>query len=109
MCSRPGFRMAASGQPPPMESSAGHPGCPKRMVFGPCGGVRDDGACEVAAHRCVFLDQPLVEWPGPAAGGPPRPVPDGRPTVLADLSVTPYDPASVRRIVGILAPSADGL
>jgi 5,10-methylenetetrahydrofolate reductase len=79
------------------------------MVFGPCGGVRDDGACEVAAHPCVFLDQPLVEWPGPAAGGPSRPVPDGRPTILVDLSVTPYDPASVRRIVGILAPSCNGL
>ncbi|MGZ6874678.1 MAG: methylenetetrahydrofolate reductase C-terminal domain-containing protein, partial [Blastococcus sp.] len=31
-------------------------GCPKRMVFGPCGGVRDDGGCELADHRCVFLD-----------------------------------------------------
>jgi 5,10-methylenetetrahydrofolate reductase len=79
------------------------------MVFGPCGGVRDDGACEVADHPCAFLDRPLVEWPGPAAAGAGRPVHDGRPTVLADLSVHPYDPASVRRIVGILAPSADGL
>ena len=34
-------------------------GCPKRMVFGPCGGVRDDGRCEVAEHACVFLAPPL--------------------------------------------------
>ena len=45
-------------------------GCPKRMVFGPCGGVRDDGRCELAEHPCVFLDAPLVPLAGPprAAG-----------------------------------------
>ena len=83
------------------------------MVFGPCGGVRDDGRCELAEHRCVFLDEPLVRWPDPpvapttsstlldrAAAGP---------VVLADLSVAAFDPASVRRIVGVLASVADGL
>jgi 5,10-methylenetetrahydrofolate reductase len=79
------------------------------MVFGPCGGVRADGGCEVADHRCVFLDQPLVQWEGPATTGAGRPLPDGRPSVLTDLSVDAYDPASVRRVVGILAPSSDGL
>jgi 5,10-methylenetetrahydrofolate reductase len=92
-----------------MDHLAGHLGCPKRMIFGPCGGVRDDGGCEVADHRCVFLDQPLVEWPGPETSRPGIPLADCRPAVLADLSVDAYDPASVRRIVGILAPSADGL
>src|SRR4051794_28068436 len=88
-------------------------GCPKRMVFGPCGGVRDDGRCELAEHPCVFLGDPLVRWPGPpvvstasstllerAAAGP---------VVLADLSVAAFDPASVRRVVAVLAPVTDGL
>ncbi len=29
--------------------------CPKSMTFGPCGGVRQDGACEVDARPCPFL------------------------------------------------------
>jgi hypothetical protein len=93
-------------QPPP--APAGRLGCPKRMVFGPCGGVRDDERCELAEHRCVFLGQPVVAWPGPAveASGPR---PGTGPLVLADLSVAPFDPASVRRIVGVLAPVCDGL
>jgi 5,10-methylenetetrahydrofolate reductase len=90
-------------------------GCPKRMVFGPCGGVRDDEGCEVAEHRCVFVGQPLVAWPG---ASPPLPAPrpgslldtaGTRPVVLTDLSVVPYDPESLRRIVGVLGPVSDGL
>lgn len=87
-------------------------GCPKRMVFGPCGGVRDDGRCELAEYPCVFLDQPLVRWPDPPVQSTPSPVP-GRaarpPAVLVDLSVAPYDPTSVRRVVDLLAPVTDGL
>jgi 5,10-methylenetetrahydrofolate reductase len=93
----------------------GRPGCPKRMVFGPCGGVRPDERCEVAEHRCVFAGEPLVEWTGPT-----RPAPAARPgglldratrgpVVLADLSVPPFDRAALRRVVGILGPGADGL
>src|SRR3954453_6271654 len=94
---------------------AGRPGCPKRMVFGPCGGVRDDGACEVAAHRCVFAGPPLVRWAGePVPAPPPRPGgllerARSRPVVLADLTVRPYDRGSVRRVVGLLAPAADAV
>jgi hypothetical protein len=83
------------------------------MVFGPCGGVGDDGRCELADHPCVFLDEPLVRWPDP----PIRPMTPSTlldraatgPVVLADLSVTPFEPASVRHVVGVLAPVADGL
>lgn len=85
------------------------------MVFGPCGGVRDDERCEVAEHRCVFLGSPLPGWPAP----PPAPVvpPPGslldvagpRAVVLTDLTVAPYDPASLRRVVQVLAPVSDGL
>src|SRR3954466_6684672 len=76
------------------------------MVFGPCGGVRDDGRCEVAEHPCVFLDAPIVRWSEPPVQ-PTAPV--DCPLVLADLSVTPFDPASVRRVVRVLAPVSDGL
>jgi 5,10-methylenetetrahydrofolate reductase len=36
--------------------------CPKRMTYGPCGGVDFDGSCEVSPHRCVFLDVDTVRW-----------------------------------------------
>jgi 5,10-methylenetetrahydrofolate reductase len=98
-----------------VEDGAGRLGCPKGMVFGPCGGVRDDGRCEIAEHRCVFVDGPLVVWPDlPQPVPPPRPgsllqrVTD-RPVVLVDLTVAPYDRDSVRRVVEVLAPVADGL
>ncbi|WP_324275760.1 methylenetetrahydrofolate reductase [Blastococcus brunescens] len=97
----------------PESSAAGRLGCPKRMVFGPCGGVREDERCELAEHRCVFLDAPLVRWPGAA---PDPPVRSGllaraaeAPVVLTDLSVPAFDTAAVRRVVGVLGPVSDGL
>jgi 5,10-methylenetetrahydrofolate reductase len=99
----------------PETATAGRLGCPKRMVFGPCGGVRDDERCELNDHRCVFLDSPLVTWSDPPRPRP-EPAPDGLlaraaagPVVLTDLSVIPFDPASVRRVVGVLAPVSDAL
>lgn len=38
--------------------------CPKRMEYGPCGGVEFDGTCEVGDFRCVFLDVDTVRWHG---------------------------------------------
>ncbi|SEP24327.1 methylenetetrahydrofolate reductase C-terminal domain-containing protein [Trujillonella endophytica] len=90
-------------------------GCPKHMVFGPCGGVRADERCEVAEHRCVFVDEPAMPWPDEP---PPAPAPRpgslldraaSGPVVLTDLSVVPYDPQSLRRVVDVLAPVSDGL
>ncbi len=85
------------------------------MVFGPCGGVRDDGRCEVAEHDCVFLAPPLPRWtaarlPAPTArpGGLLQRARRG-PVVLTDLTVTPFDRASVRAVVGALAPVSDAL
>ncbi|SFP15589.1 Methylene-tetrahydrofolate reductase C terminal [Geodermatophilus dictyosporus] len=98
-----------------MDDARRRTGCPKRMVFGPCGGVRDDGRCEVAEHRCVFLDDPAPHWDAPApAPAPPRPGSlldraRTRPVVLTDLTVAPYDPASLRRVVAVLAPVSNGL
>ena len=99
----------------PSGRDAERPGCPKRMVFGPCGGVRDDGRCELAEHPCVFLDPPLPRWDGPVPPAP-RPAPAGLlaraaagPVVLTDLTVRPFDRASVRSVVAALAPVSDGL
>lgn len=43
--------------------------CPKTMTNGPCGGVADDGSCEVASdHRCVWWDardEAVVTRPSP--------------------------------------------
>src|SRR4051794_32107812 len=38
-------------------------GCPKRMVFGPCGGVRSGGGCEVDERPCPFVPEPAPTWP----------------------------------------------
>jgi 5,10-methylenetetrahydrofolate reductase len=90
-------------------------GCPKRMVFGPCGGVRDDGRCELAEHACVFLAPPLPRWPAPTPPAP-APRPGGllerarrSPVVLTDLTVAPFDRGSIRSVVRVLAPVSDGL
>ena len=41
--------------------------CPKHMVHGPCGGVADDGGCEVAGVRCPYAH--VVRWAGPERAG----------------------------------------
>ncbi|WP_420451820.1 methylenetetrahydrofolate reductase C-terminal domain-containing protein [Ilumatobacter sp.] len=47
---------------------SGDPACPKEMVHGPCGGVRDDGGCEVEGIACPFADATSpVAWAGPDA------------------------------------------
>src|SRR4051812_49401609 len=83
------------------------------MVFGPCGGGWDDGRGELAEYPCAFLDAPLVRWPGTPVGPAATCTLLDRaargPVVLTDLSVVPFDPVSVRRVVGILAPVSDGL
>ncbi|WP_165438382.1 methylenetetrahydrofolate reductase [Pseudonocardia sediminis] len=89
-------------------------GCPKHMTYGPCGGVRADLGCEVAPVPCPFATAPgPVPWAGPPA--PPRPEPDlfvrtrGRPVVLTDLSVPPYDAATLQRTVSVLAGACDAI
>lgn len=89
-------------------------GCPKRMTFGPCGGVRDDATCEMQDRPCPFatLDT-VVPWTEPT----PESLPDssllaalstGR-AVLTDLSLPAYDSAALRSIVGILRDSCDAV
>lgn len=50
--------------------------CPKQMVFGPCGGVRTGGACEIGDRACPFVHvvprsptaRPAVPLPFDATG-----------------------------------------
>jgi 5,10-methylenetetrahydrofolate reductase len=79
--------------------------CPKRMVFGPCGGVRPDGACEVVLDELCVFDRE-VEWAGPDR----EPVSLPRvPLVLADFTSAPFDVAGHHRVAEILAPVADAV
>jgi methylenetetrahydrofolate reductase (NADPH) len=89
-----------------MHSATAMPGCPKRMVFGPCGGVRVDGGCEMIAAQCVFASLPEpVPWPGSLPAR--RPVTP--PLVLTDLSVPPADATTLAATVRTLAPTCDAL
>jgi 5,10-methylenetetrahydrofolate reductase len=89
--------------------------CPKRMVYGPCGGVRPDLRCEMADGTCVFVGSEPRAWEGPTASAPL--VPPGslldtagrRSVVLTDLTVRPFDAGSVTEVVGLLAGSCDGV
>lgn len=90
------------------------PGCPKSMVHGPCGGVRDDLSCELGSFPCAFGDRAeAVAWDGP----PHAPVASSElltalaagPVVLSDLTVPAYDRAAVARVTEVLRGSADAL
>jgi 5,10-methylenetetrahydrofolate reductase len=103
------------------------------MIYGPCGGVRDDLSCEMGAFRCPFTERAPVEWlPDPGLSGgrelaaemaragillSEHPSPDDsllttasvRPVVLTDFTVRPYDPGSVAEVARALAGSCDAL
>jgi 5,10-methylenetetrahydrofolate reductase len=75
------------------------------MVYGPCGGVRSDLGCEMAPHRCVFVDAPPRSWQGAHVTAPAI----AAPTVLADLTVRPYDAREVAELAGLLAGACDAV
>lgn len=79
-------------------------GCPKRMEFGPCGGVRPDGQCEMRSGPCVF--DHAVPWSGPSPAR--RPV-AAVPLVLTDFSCTPFDRGDVAATAAVLASSCDAV
>ena len=77
--------------------------CPKRMQFGPCGGVRPDGQCEMREGPCAFPD--VVPW----SGVQPAPRPAPAPLVLTDFSCAPFDEADVSATAAMLAQSCDAV
>lgn len=90
------------------------PGCPKRMVFGPCGGVRADGGCEMVSAPCVF--DRLTELPEGLLGGAASEVSSSQaqgqflvPMILTDLSVPPADAVTLRSTARLLAQSCDAM
>ena len=86
------------------------------MVYGPCGGVRVGGGCEMVPGACVFED--LTEPSDGLLGDLAAPFQDsvgqraGRfsaPVILTDLSVPPGDAATLRAVARLLAPSCDAV
>jgi methylenetetrahydrofolate reductase (NADPH) len=81
--------------------------CPKHMVYGPCGGVRAGGGCELDdALSCPFVGSELVRWAGKAA------IPAAAfdiPRVMTDLRVRAYDAVGIRKVAAIVGSTADAV
>lgn len=89
--------------------------CPKKMTFGPCGGVRDDASCEVHPVPCPFAARAEpVPWPGGPGAVVAAPselgtaLRGGR-AILTDFTVPAYDSASVAEMTRVLAGSCDAV
>ncbi|GAA4828982.1 methylenetetrahydrofolate reductase C-terminal domain-containing protein [Actinomycetospora corticicola] len=78
------------------------------MRYGPCGGVRPSGACELdEALPCPWTSgDPVLAWDGPE---PDAPAVVDPPVVLSDLAVPARDPATLRAVATRLADGADAV
>jgi methylenetetrahydrofolate reductase (NADPH) len=80
-----------------------HEGCPKHMVMGPCGGVREGGGCEVVPGPCVF-ESPAT-WPEPVPAVALR----RAPLILADYTANSYSVPMLTTVAGALAAQCDAV
>jgi methylenetetrahydrofolate reductase (NADPH) len=98
------------------------PGCPKHMVYGPCGGVRDDLSCEMTPVPCPFaqLAEPIRFARETRVGTADVPsvavdrstlieAARTRAVVLTDLSVVPFDRSSIAAVLSALAGTCDAV
>ena len=73
------------------------------MQYGPCGGVKPDGECEMRPGPCSFGD--VVRWRGAPAQLPPA----AAPLILTDFSCAPFDAGDVAATAAMLASSCDAV
>lgn len=89
------------------------PGCPKDMVYGPCGGVTTGGGCEVHDRPCPFVDLPATPvWParGPRPDAELPPVDDPRPcSIWADLRPDPSRASEALAAADVLGRAGTGV
>ncbi len=75
------------------------------MVYGPCGGVRDDRRCEIGDRTCPFcLDAAAPVWRGRSQ----MPRPFGLPDIVIDVRPSIDDPAMLRRTAAQLSQRGYG-
>ena len=83
------------------------------MIYGPCGGVRPGGRCEVDDRRCPFVDRGVVSWSGPAPNDPQRLNEvisrDTGPIIFTDLRVRPFDRSSIEEVTAVVSADADAV
>lgn len=78
-------------------------GCPKDMVFGPCGGVTAGHGCEVDGRPCPFCERTEpTRWPAGEQQPVWRPRPLDLPRVIVDFRPDPDRRAEVRRAADVL-------
>ena len=92
--------------------------CPKSMSYGPCGGVRPDGSCEVDQRPCPFVDRLTLEPAspsGPQSGAQSLGVPSGfedivarTPLILVDVRAPRAWSGDLQRLWEATADTLDG-
>lgn len=75
------------------------------MVFGPCGGVRADGGCEVDSRPCPFLTEGAPPWRNLAHNPRPSRLPD----IVVDIRPDPSSPDFDESIDVLVAAEVAGL